>query len=89
MLEPVRLDALLHILAPEPDSPTASKRRKRWAVETFDGFVRDLVARRLKDGWSNGRRDLLATLVDGREDQAEAIRDDVAGLLIAGRKAVD
>ncbi len=66
--------------------PSPAKRRKRWAMETFDAFVRDLVARRLKDGAPEGRRDLLATLVEGREDRPDAIRDDVVGLLIAGHE---
>jgi cytochrome P450 len=75
---------------PLPDNaPTANKRRKRWAVATFDRFVRDLVLRRIAAG-GEGRDDrvvdLLGTLVAGREDRPEVIRDDVAGLLIAGHE---
>jgi len=69
-----------------PDGlPTPAKRRKRWAMDTFGRFVRDLVVARLADGASAGI-DLLGTLVAGREDQPDAIRDDVAGLLIAGHE---
>lgn len=69
-----------------PDgAPTKAKQRKRWAVEIFDRFVRNLVTERLTAGANTGV-DLLGTLVAGREDQPEAIRNDVAGLLIAGHE---
>jgi cytochrome P450 len=46
-----------------PDGlPTPAKRRKRWAMDTFGRFVRDLVVARLADGASAGI-DLLGTLL--------------------------
>ena len=66
--------------------PTARNRRKQFAIQTFDTFVRDLVAAPIESGPPGGSPDLLATLVDGRQDNPEAIRDDVAGLLIAGHE---